>query len=161
MEQLDLRWIQELKQILKEFKSHISVKPYQIMVIGCSTSEIIGQRIGSSGSSKIAEFIFVELQQFSKEMGIILAFQCCEHLNRALIIEREVQERYAFEEVSVIPIGKAGGAMAAYAYQNLNNPCAVEHIKADYGIDIGDTLIGMHLKHVAVPVRASINKIGS
>lgn len=160
MEDFNLKLVQELKQVLTEFHNQINIKPNQLLIVGCSTSEILGKRIGSSGSSKVAELIFRELKKFSKETGISLAFQCCEHLNRALVIEREVLERFDLEEVSVVPISKAGGAMASFAYQNLDDTCVIEHISADYGIDIGDTLIGMHLKHVAVPVRVSIKYIG-
>lgn len=105
--------------------------------------------------------IFTELQNFTKEHQIHLAFQCCEHLNRALVIDRQIAERKGWEEVSVIPIRKAGGAMATFAYEHMKDPALVEFIEADAGIDIGDTFIGMHLKHVAVPVRATINQLGS
>jgi uncharacterized protein (TIGR01440 family) len=157
---MEVRLEREMKQLLNDFKEQLSIKPNQLLVIGCSTSEVIGSRIGSAGSLQVAEIIFQELKQFSKETGLSLAFQCCEHLNRALIIERETQDYFKFEEVTVVPIGNAGGSMAAHAYRSFNNPCVVEHIKADYGIDIGDTLIGMHLKHVAVPIRVSVKQIG-
>jgi uncharacterized protein (TIGR01440 family) len=160
MNEHDYKYGEELNVILSEFRNRITIKPNQILVIGCSTSEIIGNRIGTTGSLQVAEVIFDSLKQFAKDTGIALAFQCCEHLNRALVIERRLQEQFQFEEVTVVPIGKAGGSMAAYAYQHLENPCVVEHIKADYGIDIGDTFIGMHLKHVAVPIRVSIKQLG-
>jgi uncharacterized protein (TIGR01440 family) len=157
---MEVRLEREMKQLLNDFKEQISIKPNQILVIGCSTSEVIGSRIGSAGSSQVAEIIFQEIKQFSQETGLSLAFQCCEHLNRALIIERDTQDHFQFEEVTVVPVCNAGGSMAAQAYRSFNNPCVVEHIKADYGIDIGDTLIGMHLKHVAVPIRVSVKQIG-
>lgn len=160
MMDLDLKWTEELKQVLSEFQSQINIKPNQIMVVGCSTSEIIGERIGSSGSSQVAEILYKELDEFAKETGIQLVFQCCEHLNRAIVVEREIQERLQLDEVTAVPKPKAGGSMAAHAYLHMRNPCLVEHIKADFGIDIGDTLIGMHLKHVAVPIRVSIKKVG-
>ena len=95
-----------------------------------------------------------------KEKGIYLAAQCCEHLNRALIVERECADKYGYEIVSVKPQPKAGGSFATVTYESLEAPVAVEFIKADAGMDIGDTLIGMHLRHVAVPVRVSVKKIG-
>lgn len=104
--------------------------------------------------------IFSALSEFQKETGVELAFQCCEHLNRALVVERETAEKRNYEIVSVIPIPKAGGSMAAFAYEHMWDPVVVEFIKADAGIDIGDTLIGMHLKHVAVPVRSSVKQVG-
>ncbi|ERJ13192.1 TIGR01440 family protein [Haloplasma contractile] len=150
----------ELKKILDEFQEMITIKPNQIMVVGCSTSEIIGERIGTAGSLDVGSALYDVFKQFSKETGLDLAFQCCEHLNRALVVERDVQYRLQLDEVTAVPIVKAGGSMATQAYKRYTNPCVVEHIKADYGIDIGDTLIGMHLKHVAVPVRTSIKELG-
>ncbi len=160
MEQ-DLRlWQKQLQQILIDFRKQIDEKRQGLLVVGCSTSEVAGKSIGTSGSLEIAKMIYQELLQFHKETGIELAFQCCEHLNRALVVERRVQERYGYEEVTVIPVRDAGGSMATVAYRQMENPVVVEKIKADYGLDIGDTLIGMHLKHVAVPVRASLKNIG-
>lgn len=160
MEQ-DLRlWQKQLQQILIDFRKQIDEKRQGLLVVGCSTSEVAGKSIGTSGSLEIAKMIYQELLQFHKETGIELAFQCCEHLNRALVVERRVQERYGYEEVTAIPVRDAGGSMATVAYRQMENPVVVEKIKADYGLDIGDTLIGMHLKHVAVPVRASLKNIG-
>ncbi len=161
MEKKKAAWREEWRQILNGFKNEIDIKPDQILVIGCSTSEIAGKKIGTSGSMETAGVIFGELEQFSKETGIRLAFQCCEHLNRALVVERSTAELKNLEEVTVIPVPEAGGSMASYAYQNLKDPVVVENIRADYGIDIGDTLIGMHLKQVAVPVRVSVNTVGN
>lgn len=138
----------------------MKVMKHQVLVIGCSTSEIAGEKIGTSGSMKVAEIVYQEADQFAGKTGVSLAFQCCEHLNRALVVEREIAERNNLEIVSVIPISSAGGSMATYAYQQMKDPVVVEFIKADFGIDIGDTFIGMHLKHVAVPVRVSLNSIG-
>ena len=110
---------------------------------------------------EVAEAIFSELKQFQEQTGIELAFQCCEHLNRALVVEKELAMKYQFEIVTVTPVRSAGGALATYAYHNLKDPVVIEFIKADAGMDIGDTFIGMHLKHVAVPVRTSVKEIGS
>ncbi len=132
----------------------------RLLVIGCSTSEVIGKRIGTSGTLEVAQAIFEALVEFSKQKGAYLAFQGCEHINRALIIERTTAIKYGLDEVSVVPARHAGGALAAYAFRNLEDAVVVEHIKADAGIDIGDTMIGMHLKHVAVPLRSTVKQIG-
>ncbi|WP_062351535.1 TIGR01440 family protein [Bacillus kwashiorkori] len=154
-------WGGQLEQILADFSQHIDSTKEGILVIGCSTSEVAGKQIGTSGSEQIAAMIFEKLQQFATRYNVNLAFQCCEHLNRALVIERTVQEKHQWEEVTVVPVANAGGSMATMAYKKFTNPVVVEHIKADYGIDIGDTFIGMHLKHVAVPVRVSVKALGS
>ncbi|MBR0454599.1 MAG: TIGR01440 family protein [Clostridia bacterium] len=129
-----------------------------ILVIGCSTSEIAGSRIGTNSAPEIAASAFAAFYECAKEKGIYLAVQCCEHLNRAVVIEREAARN--FEVVNVIPQPKAGGSMATQAYATFEDPVVVEEIKADAGIDIGFTLIGMHLKKVAVPVRLENNRIG-
>ena len=136
------------------------IKEGQILVIGCSTSEVAGQGIGSFSSPELAESLFEGVYEATKEAKVYLAAQCCEHLNRALILEAEAAKQYGYEEVNVMPQPKAGGSFATAAYKFLEKSVAVEHIKAHAGMDIGDTLIGMHLKDVAVPVRLSSDKIG-
>ncbi|PYI51234.1 TIGR01440 family protein [Paenibacillus flagellatus] len=132
-----------------------------IVVVGTSTSEVIGQRIGTSGTEQVAERIFEAVSAVRRDVGFYPAFQCCEHLNRALVVERELLRLDPrLEEVGVVPVRKAGGSMAAYAYRHLPDACVVESIAAHAGIDIGDTLIGMHLRRVAVPVRPSVRTIG-
>lgn len=155
------QWMQDLSDLLTDLISQADLQKGDILVVGCSTSEVIGEKIGTAGTEEVAEMIFKTLDQFRKQTGVELAFQCCEHLNRALVVERKVTKTKGFEEVTVIPVRKAGGAMATYAYQHMENPTVVEFIKADAGIDIGDTFIGMHLKHVAVPLRSKIKQIGS
>ncbi|MCP3739784.1 TIGR01440 family protein [Rossellomorea sp. BNER] len=150
----------QLKKIVAEFEAQTPFNKGSVLVIGCSTSEVVGERIGTSGTTEAAQVIYDELQQLAAEKNISLAFQCCEHLNRALVIERELAERKGWEEVSVIPVRTAGGAMATFAYSMFDDPVVVEHIQAEAGIDIGDTFIGMHLKHVAVPVRVSLKQLG-
>ncbi|WP_299093427.1 TIGR01440 family protein [uncultured Metabacillus sp.] len=154
-------WQRELSTLLTDFRTQANVGKGDIVIIGCSTSEVIGEKIGTAGSEDVAKMIFDTLATFKEETGVQFAFQCCEHLNRALVIERSAAKVNGFEEVTVIPVRKAGGAMATYAYQHMENPVVVEFIKADAGIDIGDTFIGMHLKHVAVPLRSTIKQIGS
>lgn len=129
-----------------------------IFVVGCSTSEVVGSKIGTNSDIDTASVIFGAIYEELSKRGIYMAVQCCEHLNRAIVIEKEAVPNY--EYVNVVPQKKAGGSLATCAYHSFKNPCVVEEIKADCGIDIGGTLIGMHLKNVAVPVRLSINKIG-
>ncbi|WP_226671464.1 TIGR01440 family protein [Metabacillus litoralis] len=154
-------WKQDLTFLLVDFQKQAKLSSGDLLVIGCSTSEVIGEKIGTAGTEEVAEMIFNALADFQKSTGIHLAFQCCEHLNRALVLEKSVVKEHKFPEVTVIPVRKAGGAMATYAFNSMNNPVVVEHIKADAGIDIGDTFIGMHLKHVAVPIRSKIKQIGA
>lgn len=151
---------QQLSKLLSEFGQTVQLKPKQIFVIGCSTSEVIGSKIGTSGAMDVAEALYEIFERFAKKHDIFLAFQGCEHINRAITIEYEALEKYNLEQVSVIPVQKAGGSMSAYAYRKMKNPVVVEHIRAHAGIDIGQTLIGMHLKEVAVPIRTSIRQIG-
>lgn len=150
----------ELKSILADFQQQANLKSGQLLVVGCSTSEIIGQKIGTAGSDEVAQMVFRQLRHFQDETGIELAFQCCEHLNRALVVDRTTAEKKQLEEVTVIPVRKAGGAMASHAYQQLPDAVVTEFIKADAGIDIGDTMIGMHIRHVAVPVRVQQKSVG-
>ena len=131
-----------------------------VAVIGCSTSEVIGEKIGTSGTLEVAQEIFNGLNAAFSEKGIYIAAQCCEHLNRAIIIEKEKADMLGLEQVCVVPHPRAGGSFATAAWQTMKNPVAVEEIKADAGIDIGTTLIGMHLKRVAVPLRLENNTIG-
>ncbi len=135
-------------------------KSGDVVVIGCSTSEVIGQKIGTSGTVDVAQEIFNGLNAAFSEKGIFIAAQCCEHLNRAIIIEKEKADALGLEQVCVVPHPRAGGSFATAAWHTMKNPVAVEEIKADAGIDIGTTLIGMHLKRVAVPLRLENNTIG-
>ena len=130
-----------------------------IVVIGCSTSEVCGEMIGSASVPEAAEAIYMGLSDVFSPKGIYIAAQCCEHLNRAIIIEREAAK--GCEIVNVVPQPKAGGSFATAAYKFANDPVALEEIKADAGLDIGMTLIGMHLKKVAVPLRLERKTIGS
>ena len=129
-----------------------------ILVVGCSTSEVIGSKIGTNSSFETAEVLFDALYEATYERGVYLAIQCCEHLNRAIITERSAVP--GREIVNVVPQPKAGGSLATVAYSRFSSPVAVETISADAGLDIGGTLIGMHLKRVAVPVRLSRKMIG-
>ena len=144
--------------VIKELCDKAGLKRGDIVVVGCSTSEVLGAKIGTNSNPDTAKEIFDALYNFSKECGIYLAIQCCEHLNRAIIIEHAAVPNA--EIVNVVPQPKAGGSLATQAYRGFEEPVAVEEIKADAGIDIGFTLIGMHLKKVAVPVRLENNRIG-
>ncbi|MBE7016116.1 MAG: TIGR01440 family protein [Ruminococcaceae bacterium] len=148
----------EAKAVVEELCSVAKLNKGDIFVVGCSTSEVLGDKIGTNSSPDAAKLLFAGLYEPLKERGIYLAIQCCEHLNRAIVIERAAVP-FA-EYVNVVPQPKAGGSLATEAYNNFENPVVVESIRGDAGVDIGGTLIGMHLKAVAVPVRLSKNKIG-
>ena len=150
----------QAKSAVSELLSVANLKAGDILVVGCSSSEIVGETIGHGSSIEAAEAVFEAIYPVLKEQGIYLAAQCCEHLNRALIIERECAKTYGLEEVCVVPQPKAGGSFATTAWKNFNAPVAVEEIRAQAGLDIGGTLIGMHLSRVAVPVRLEQNRIG-
>lgn len=136
------------------------IKSGEILVIGCSSSELLGGVIGKNSAPEAADALLDAIYPMLCEKGIFIAAQCCEHLNRALIIERECANKYGLEIVCVVPQPKAGGSFATAVYNKMKDPVAVECINAHAGIDIGSTLIGMHLRRVAVPVRLSISKIG-
>lgn len=134
-----------------------------ILVVGCSSSEISGDGIGSNSKPLVADAVYAGIAEVLSKRHIFLAAQCCEHLNRALIVEKEIYDkeiRFYADRVNVVPQPKAGGSFATAAYREMKNPVAVEAVRADAGIDIGGTLIGMHLKKVAVPVRLRNNRIG-
>lgn len=150
----------EIHDCLVEIFNNVDVKKGEILVVGCSSSEVIGSNIGKGSSYETAKALFEVIYPEIREREIFLAAQCCEHLNRALVIERACAEKYGLEIVSVVPQPKAGGSFATVAYESMEEPVVVEHIKAHVGIDIGDTLIGMHLREVAVPLRVSVKKIG-
>ncbi len=150
----------EAEKAVTELLEISKIKSGEIFVIGCSTSEILGSKIGTNSAYDVADAIFTSIYPICLKHGVFIAAQCCEHLNRALIIEREAANKFSYEPVWVIPKPKAGGSFATAAYTHFHDPVAVEHVKARAGIDIGGTLIGMHLADVAVPVRLSINKIG-
>lgn len=149
---------EEAKTAAQQICDIAKLKKGQILVVGCSTSEVTGHKVGSYSSPEIGQAIFDGLREVLAPKGIYLAAQCCEHLNRAIIIEREA---VPFAEIcNVVPQPKAGSSFATAAYHGFQHPVAVEEVKADAGLDIGGTLIGMHLKRVAVPVRLEQKHIG-
>ena len=150
----------EAYRAAKELLEIAKPEENSLLVVGCSTSEVGGASIGSFSSPELAEVVFGGIYQATQEAGVYLVCQCCEHLNRALILEKEAAKLYQLEMVNVVPQPKAGGSFATAAYKAFEQPVAVEHIKADVGMDIGDTLVGMHLRDVAVPVRLRTNQIG-
>lgn len=152
--------IDEAKRVAGEFLKQAKLKRGELVVIGCSTSEIAACSIGSHSNADLGEAVFAALYEVFHQAGIEVAAQCCEHLNRALIMEREAADRFGYEEVNVVPQPKAGGSFSTAAYGHFTNPVAVERISARGGIDIGDTLIGMHLRAVAVPLRIEHPFIG-
>ena len=151
----------EAHKALSELIAASALTAGQILVIGCSTSEVVGDRIGQASVPEVASAIVDRIMPLVQEKGIFLAAQCCEHLNRVLIVERACAERYGLDPVCVRPRPKAGGSFATAVYDAMQDPVAVEQIAAHAGLDIGGTLIGMHLRVVAVPVRLSVNKIGN
>lgn len=152
---------QQLETALSELKQVCTFEKGDFFVVGCSTSEILGNKIGSNGSAECAEYVFQTVNKFCNENSLFLAAQCCEHLNRSLIIEKRAYEYHRLSNrVNVVPHAHAGGSFATAAYNGFSEPYAVESISACAGIDIGDTFIGMHLKSVAVPVRVSVSSIG-
>ena len=150
----------QAKSAVCELIETAGLKAGDVLVIGCSSSEVGGKKIGSDSSLPTAEAIFNAIYPELESRGIYLAAQCCEHLNRAIIVEADVAKAQMREIVNVVPQPKAGGSFATTAYKTFKNPVAVEEIRAQAGIDIGGTLIGMHLQKVAVPVRLSIKNIG-
>ena len=151
---------QQATQAFAELLEVSGLKTGQILVVGCSSSEILGQTIGHGSSYETAEAVFEAVYPMLCGKGIYIAAQCCEHLNRAIVIEKTYAEAHGIEAVNVVPQPKAGGSFATAAYGGFENPVLVEEVRADAGLDIGGTLIGMHLKRVAVPVRLSVKRIG-
>lgn len=152
---------QEVRAVAGELVEIAKLERGDVMVVGCSSSEVANKAIGTFSSEEIGQAIFEALQEVVQVKGIYLAAQCCEHLNRAIILEQETAKQLRLPVVNVVPQLKAGGSFATAAYHGFTKPVAVESIAAQAGIDIGDTLIGMHLMPVAVPVRTKVNKIGS
>ena len=161
---MDLRDIKkQAKQAVEEVVKAAKLKKGDIFVIGCSSSEVLGEKIGTCTNVEVAVAIFDGAKEVLDEAGIYLAAQCCEHLNRALVVSRECADKYDLEQVNAIPQpNHAGGALATAAYQKFKKAVVVEDIKckAKAGIDIGGTLIGMHIHPVVVPIRISVKKIG-
>ena len=151
---------QEAARAAQELAEAARLHRGQIVVVGCSTSEVVGHQVGSWSTPEVADAIFRGLSGVFTPMGVYLAAQCCEHLNRALIVERACAERYGLEPVWVKPQPHAGGSFATAVWERFADPVAVECIRAHAGMDIGQTLIGMHLRRVAVPVRLSVSRIG-
>ena len=150
----------QARQAVTELVDAAGLRAGELLVIGCSSSEMVGARIGKGSSMEAAQAALDGIWPVVQERGIYLAAQCCEHLNRALILDEAAAEKFGYEIVNVRPWAHAGGSFATALWERLERPAAVEHIRARAGIDIGGTLIGMHLKEVAVPVRLSLSRIG-
>ncbi|MEE0885952.1 MAG: TIGR01440 family protein [Treponema sp.] len=151
----------QFSNLLNSFLEEFPQEHGSIFVIGCSSSEINGGKIGKNSSEEIGKVIFQVANEILSSKNIYLACQCCEHLNRALVVEKDCAQKFGYEPVSVVPWVHGGGSFATAAYHGFKNPVVVEHIKASAGIDIGDTLIGMHLKDVAVPFHPEQNSVGN
>lgn len=150
----------ELEMILTEYFAKTNFSG-QLFVVGCSTSEILGQWKGTSSNLAIGQIIYTTIASFLQARGIAIAVQGCEHINRALLVERTVAEKYDFEIVDVVPAIHAGGGTQVAAYQAMHDPVEVEHIVAHGGLDIGGTEIGMHVKFVQIPVQLTHRKVGA
>ncbi len=150
----------QARQAIAELLDAAKLSPGDLFVVGCSTSEVAGRRIGSDSSLDIAGALWDGIAPVLQDRRIFLAVQCCEHLNRAVVLERAAAEKARLELVNAVPQLHAGGAFAATAYARMEDPVMVEEVRAAAGIDIGGTLIGMQLRRVAVPVRLSIDRIG-
>ena len=151
---------QQAELAARELVDQAGLKRGDLLVIGCSSSEIMGERIGKGSSTEAALAVYEGVAPVLAEKGVLLAAQCCEHLNRALIVEAATAEKFGYEPVNVRPWAHAGGAVATAGWEHRARPVAVEHVRAAAGMDIGDTLIGMHLREVAVPLRLSVKRIG-
>lgn len=151
----------DLKAALCELYEAAHPEENGILVVGCSTSEVVGGKIGTCGSSEAAQAICETILEFCKEKKLFLAAQCCEHLNRSLVVEKECAKMYGLTRVNAVPHAHAGGAFGTAVYANMKEPYVVEGVVADMGIDIGDTFIGMHIRPVCVPVRVSVKNIGN
>ena len=150
----------DLERLIEDLNEQEFFDDGQVLVIGCSTSETIGGHIGKSSSDQAAKVIYEQISKLAKEKNLHLLIQGCEHINRALTTERHTMEQLGLEEVSVVPHKHAGGSLSEYTYHHLEVPVVVDSVTADLGIDIGQTLIGMHLKRVAIPVRTSVKTVG-
>lgn len=150
----------QARSIVLDLLEQSQLKAGSLLVVGCSSSEIVGKQIGKGSSMDAARAAFDGIYPILQNQGIHLAVQCCEHLNRALILERSAAEARGYEIVNVMPQPHAGGSFAVTAWNTFADPVAVEAVSADAGIDIGGTLIGMHLRRVAVPVRTGTKQIG-
>lgn len=150
----------QVQEAVEEVCEKSNLSSHTLFVLGCSSSEIRGEQIGKGGSLEIGKAVVEGALAALSERGIYLAVQCCEHLNRALVMEREGALRLGYEEVSVHPVWNAGGSTAASAMNVMKDPVVVLEVRADAGLDIGTTMIGMHLKRVAVPLRLEHRQIG-
>ncbi len=161
---LDVKFIDKIKSdakaVIVELLDKAQLSPGDVFVLGCSSSEICGNHIGTASSSEAAKALYDVLLPELESRGVYLAAQCCEHLNRALVVERQLAKNQGLDIVNVVPHAHAGGASATLAYSLFDDPVMVESVKADAGMDVGGTLIGMHLRVTAVPVKTQVRTIG-
>ncbi len=151
---------EDAKSVIAELLEVTKLKEGDLFILGCSSSEMIGERIGTHSSKDAAEALYSVLYPELQKRGVYLAAQCCEHLNRALVVEEKYALSHNLEIVNAVPHAHAGGASATLAYSLFEKPVLVELVKADAGMDVGGTLIGMHLKRTAVPVKTTVRQIG-
>lgn len=151
---------QDLSSVLLDLIDKTNLKKGDFFILGGSSSEVIGESIGQATNEEIGDLIVSTCLTILNPLGIHLAVQGCEHINRALTIERAASQQQPFDLVSVVPRPHAGGALATAAYQLMNDPVEIEHLIAKAGLDIGDTHIGMHVKHVQIPIRPLLKELG-
>lgn len=159
--EVELSWTAATATVVRELAKTGKLGPGKVLVVGVSTSEVAGVRIGTGGALEVAEQLLEGVRQVAEEWGFHPVYQCCEHLNRALVMERSLLTSLGLKEVAAVPIPGAGGSMAAAAYRSMADPVLAESVQAHAGIDIGETLIGMHLRSVAVPFRPTQRYIGA
>ncbi len=157
---MEARLKSEVINAVEELVAIASPEEEDIFVLGCSTSEILGKHIGKNTDLELGELVGGTIRSILNEHRLLFAVQCCEHLNRALVVERETAKKYGLEEVNVVPHKNAGGGAATAAFALFKEPVVVEKIVAKLGLDIGDTAIGMHIKAVQVPVRLKVRSVG-
>jgi uncharacterized protein (TIGR01440 family) len=150
----------QVEALITELVQLGGLRAGRLVVFGVSTSEVRGHRIGSSGAEEVAQQIYEGANRVREQVGFHIVWQCCEHLNRALVVERALAESQGWTEVSAVPVPGAGGSMASYVYRQMQEPCLVESVQVHAGIDIGETMIGMHLRPVAVPLRPTLRSVG-
>ena len=150
----------QAKQAVTELLDAAKLKPGKIFVVGCSSSEMVGARIGKGSVPELGEIVAEAMLAACKGHGVHAAFQCCEHLNRGIVVEKAVLKELGLTQVRAIPQPKAGGSVPAAAWKKMEKPALAVSIQADAAIDIGDTLVGMHIRPVAVPLRISTSHVG-
>lgn len=152
--------VEDTKAIISDIIERSAIQKGQLFVLGLSSSEVVGGMIGQNSSQEVGEVIVQTVLEELHKVGVFLAVQGCEHLNRALVVERAYALQKDLEIVNVLPSLHAGGSGQLAAFKFMNDPVEVEEVVAHAGLDIGDTSIGMHVKRVQVPLRPIQRELG-